>query len=155
MAEYRLLRADLVLAAEGADAPPGALPLRLRPEPAEPLPEGARVALFTTGAPSCDGVDPVVVSTNLARRTALAEDLDRAAAAGCDVYLTELKAAAIDTVARRALAEGAHVVFVRNRPVGIDDALMAPAPGPPSLWPRWPARRSSSTRGTGCPTRRA
>jgi predicted GTPase len=44
------------------------------------------------------------------------------------VYLTELKAAAIDTVARRALAEGAHVAFVRNRPVGIDDALMAAVP---------------------------
>ena len=38
---------------------------------------------------------------------ALAADLDRAAAAGCDVYLTELKAAAIDTVARRAAEHGA------------------------------------------------
>jgi cyclic 2,3-diphosphoglycerate synthase len=128
MVEYRLLRADLVLAADGAPAPPGALPLRLRPEPAEPLPEGARVALFTTGAPSCEGVEPVVASTNLARRAALAEDLDRAAAAGCDLYLTELKAAAIDTVARRALAEGAQVAFVRNRPVGIDDALLEAVP---------------------------
>ncbi len=129
MAEYRLLRADLVLAAEGAAAPPGALPLRLRPEPAELLPEGARVALFTTGATSCEGVEPALVSTNLARRPALAEDLDRAAAAGCEVYLTELKAAAIDTVARRALAEGAQVAFVRNRPLGIDDALMNLVPG--------------------------
>jgi cyclic 2,3-diphosphoglycerate synthase len=72
MSEYRLLRADLVLAAQGADAPPGSLPLRLRPQPAEPLPEGARVALFTTGATSCEGVDPVVASTSLARRGALA-----------------------------------------------------------------------------------
>ena len=39
---------------------------------------------------------------NLARRAALAADLDRAAEEGCDVYLTELKAAAIDTVAVRA-----------------------------------------------------
>ena len=123
-AEYRLLRADLVLAAEGAAAPPDAVPFSLRPEPAEPLPEGASVALFTTGAEDCHGVEAVVASTNLARRAALAEDLDRAVAAGCDVYLTELKAAAIDTVARRALDEGARVVFVRNRPLGADDALL-------------------------------
>jgi cyclic 2,3-diphosphoglycerate synthase len=123
-AGYRLLRADLVLAAEGAEAPPGALPFSLRPEPAEPLPADARVALFTTGAPRVSGVDPAVVSTNLARRSALAADLDRASAEGCDVYLTELKAAAIDTVAVRARAEGAEVIFVRNRPVGVDEALV-------------------------------
>jgi cyclic 2,3-diphosphoglycerate synthase len=123
-AEYRLARADLVLAAEGADAPAGALPFRLRPEPLEPIPEGARVALFTTGAPGLDGVEPLVASTNLARRSALAADLDQAAAERCDVYLVELKAAAIDTVAPRAQAEGARVVFVRNRPLGIDDAVL-------------------------------
>jgi cyclic 2,3-diphosphoglycerate synthase len=127
-AEYRLARADLVLAAEGADAPdppPGALPFRLRPEPLEPLPDGARVAVFTTGATRVHGVaDPVLVSTNLARRSALAAELDRAATERCDVYLTELKAAAIDTVATRARDEGARVVFIRNRPIGIDDALV-------------------------------
>ena len=123
-AEYRVMRADLVLAMEGAVAPPGAVTFELRPEPAGPVPEGARVALFTTGAERCEGVDPVVASANLARRSALAADLDRAAAEGCDVYLTELKAAAIDTVARRARAEGARVVLVRNRPVGVDDALL-------------------------------
>ncbi|MBN1529444.1 MAG: hypothetical protein JW895_10315 [Thermoleophilaceae bacterium] len=123
-AEYRLMRADLVLAMEGAEAPPGAVPFDLRPEPAEPLDEDARVALFTTGAERCDGVEPVVASANLARRGALADDLDRAAAERCDVYLTELKAAAVDTVARRARDEGARVVLVRNRPVGADDALL-------------------------------
>jgi cyclic 2,3-diphosphoglycerate synthase len=124
LADYALLRAQLLLAHEDATAPTEAVRFSLRPEPAEPLPTDARVALFTTGAPGCDGVEPVVASANLARRGALAEDLERAAAAGCDVYLTELKAAAIDTVARHAAGNGARVVFVRNRPVGVDDALM-------------------------------
>ena len=124
LADYRLLRADLLLAHADAPAPPGAVRFALRPEPAEPLPRGARVALFTTGAPSVEGVDPVVASRDLARRGALAADLDRAAAAGCDVYLTELKAAAIDMVARRARDERARVVFLRNRPLGVDEALV-------------------------------
>jgi cyclic 2,3-diphosphoglycerate synthase len=123
-AEYRLRRAEVVLAAEGAEAPPGAVPFRLRPEPLDPLPDDARVAFFTTGAAAIEDVEPVVVSTNLARRGALADDLDRAAAARCDVYLVELKAAAIDTVAPRARDAGARVVFVRNRPLGVDDALL-------------------------------
>jgi cyclic 2,3-diphosphoglycerate synthetase len=125
-AEYRLARADLVLAAEGAPGPPpDAVPFSLRPEPVEELPDGARVAVFTTGASEVEGApDPVLVSTNLARRTTLADDLDRAAAERADVYLIELKAAAIDTVAVRAREEGARVVFIRNRPVGIDDALV-------------------------------
>jgi len=125
-AEYRLARADQVLAAEGAPgAPPGAIPFALRPEPVEPIAEGARVAVFTTGATSVEGVpEPVLVSTNLARRSTLAAELNRAAAERCDVYLTELKAAAIDTVAMRARADGARVVFIRNRPIGVDDALV-------------------------------
>lgn len=139
-AEVRLLRADLVLAGSEAaadharsalaalgarDGEPTVLRFELRPEPAEPLPAGARVALFTTGASSCEGVEPVVASTNLAHREALAVDLDRAAAAGSDLYLTELKAAAIDTVAMRARADGVPVAFVRNRPVWIDGDLDA------------------------------
>ena len=124
--EYRLARADLVLAGEGAPDPPAnAVQFTLRPEPLEPLPEGARIAVFTTGATTVQGVpDPVLVSTSLARRSKLAAELDLAAAEGCDVYLTELKAAAIDTVAMRARDEGARVVFIRNRPIGIDDALV-------------------------------
>jgi cyclic 2,3-diphosphoglycerate synthase len=124
LGEYSLLRAQLLLAHADAAAPPEAVRFTLRAEPTEPLPEGARVALFTTGAPGCEGVEPVVTSTNLARRAALAADLERADAAGCDVYLTELKAAAIDTVARHGVERDARVVFVRNRPVGVDDALM-------------------------------
>jgi cyclic 2,3-diphosphoglycerate synthetase len=130
-ADYRLLRADLVLAvpfslrSEPATLTPGAVRLTLRSEPASPPPAGARVALFTTGSPAVAGVEPVVVSTNLGRRSALAADLERAAAERCDVYLTELKAAAIDTVALRARAEGASVIFVRNRPEGVDEALLS------------------------------
>jgi cyclic 2,3-diphosphoglycerate synthetase len=55
-------------------------------------------------------------TTNLADRAALERDL--AAAPPFDVLLTELKAAAVDVAARRALERGAEVVFVDNRPVG-------------------------------------
>lgn len=132
---YRLLRADLALVTDPALVPevaavcPGeTVAFTMRAEPAEPLPQGARVAFFSTSAARCDGIDPVVASSALARRAELERDLDRAAAEGCDVYLTELKAAAIDTVADRARRDGARVVFVRNRPVGVerdlDDALV-------------------------------
>jgi cyclic 2,3-diphosphoglycerate synthetase len=120
-ADYRLLRADLVLAAP--NAPVDGFRFELRSESAEVVVPDARVALFTTGAQGCDGVDPVVASTHLARREQLAADLDRAASERCDVYLTELKAAAIDTVAARARTEGARLAFVRNRPVGLDGDL--------------------------------
>jgi cyclic 2,3-diphosphoglycerate synthase len=125
-AEYRLARADLVLAAEGATDPPrGFIPFALRSEPLEEIPDDARVAIFTTGATEVEGIpEPVLFSTNLARRSALGEELDRAAAERVDVYLTELKAAAIDTVAMRARADAARIVFIRNRPIGVDDALV-------------------------------
>jgi cyclic 2,3-diphosphoglycerate synthase len=121
---YRLLRADLILMPDFTQHEPvDGVRFALRPQPAEPLPANARVALFTTGAPNCEGVEPVVASENLARRSALEADLERAAAEGCDLYLTELKAAAIDTVAVAARAQDARVVFVCNRPVGLDGDL--------------------------------
>ena len=131
---YRLLRADLAvvthgdedLAGEVAEVCPGrVLRCAMRPEPAEELPADARVAVFSTGAGVCDGLEPVVASQNLARRSALERDLEKAARDGCDVYLTELKAAAIDTVAKHARAAGARVGFIRNRPVGVDEDLDA------------------------------
>ena len=97
----------------------------LRPEPAEPLPADGRVALFTTAVGPWEGLEPVVASANLARRSLLDADLERARTERCDVYLTELKAAAIDTVATQARREGARVVFVRNRPTGLDADLDA------------------------------
>jgi cyclic 2,3-diphosphoglycerate synthetase len=124
--DYRLLRADVVLAPEGAArAPADAIPFSLRAEPAEPLPAGARVAVFTTGGRGPAGMEARVRSGNLARRSLLQDDLYRAAAERCDVYLTELKAAAVDTVAARARAEGARVIFLLNRPVGVDDVLVS------------------------------
>jgi cyclic 2,3-diphosphoglycerate synthetase len=126
---YRLLRADLVLAmreapeelAEIARAP--VLRCHMIPEPAEPLPKDARVAFFSTGPGEPEGIEPVIISRNLAHRDALERDLDAAMAEGCDVYLTELKAAAIDTVAARAHHENVRVVFVRNRVVSQDADL--------------------------------
>ena len=60
------------------------------------------------------GCRVVKVSPHLADRAALEADL--AAAPAFDVLLTELKAAAIDVAARRALERHAEVVFVDNRP---------------------------------------
>jgi cyclic 2,3-diphosphoglycerate synthetase len=60
------------------------------------------------------GCRVVTVSAHLADRAALEADL--AGSAPFDVLLTELKAAAVDVAARRALERGAEVVFVDNRP---------------------------------------
>jgi cyclic 2,3-diphosphoglycerate synthetase len=131
---YRLLRADVVLAMR--DVPDEleqfcsgpVVRTWLAPEPAEEIPDDARVAFFSTSEGQMTGVEAVVASANLARRSALAEDLARAEQEGCDVYLTELKAAAIDTVAAHARRTGARVVFVRNRVISDDadlDELLA------------------------------
>jgi len=123
---YPLLRSDLALVM-GQEEPSGlpcrALRFKLEIEPVETPPDDGRIAFFTTGAPSVDSLDPVVASTALARRAELERDLDRAAAERCDVYLVEIKAAAIDTVAVRAEREGARVIFLRNRPIALDGDL--------------------------------
>jgi cyclic 2,3-diphosphoglycerate synthetase len=102
---------------------------RLVPEPARPVPGGARVALFTTAAPAAatvlgealaaQGVDVAMTSANLSHRDALAGDLAAAERIGCSVFLTELKAAAVDMVAEHAGATGAEVVFLRHRPAAL------------------------------------
>ena len=104
----------------------------LRPRPVEPI-AGKRVAYFTTAASaahdrlsehlrSAHGADVVHVSGNLARRDALAHDLETVDA---DVYLVEIKAAAIDVVAEAAAKHGIDVVFAENE--------VAPLPGEPDL----------------------
>ncbi|MFL5944150.1 MAG: 2,3-diphosphoglycerate synthetase [Gaiellaceae bacterium] len=128
---YRVLVSDIVVLVGGGDAgairelkdmPVLTADLRLRP--VTPV-GGRRVAVFTTGPAVPDGVDGDVVSVsrNLANRAALGEDLARAEA---DVYLVEIKAAAIDLVAEAAVQRGAEVVFAENDVIcpGLDDAVL-------------------------------
>jgi cyclic 2,3-diphosphoglycerate synthetase len=132
---YRVLVSDLVVLVGGGDdgairelkdVPVLTAELRLRA--VAPL-HGQRVAVFTTGPAATDGLDAeiVAVSRNLANRALLAEDLARTDA---DVYLVELKAAAIDLVAEAALMRGAEVVFADNEVVcpGLDEAIQALVP---------------------------
>jgi cyclic 2,3-diphosphoglycerate synthetase len=144
---YRILISDLVVVTGGASGPlleaiaevkdvPVA-PVELRPRPVE-LVSGRRVAYFTT-APAFahetlaghlaeqHGAEVVHVSGNLARRELLREELERVDA---DVYLVEIKAAAIDVVAEAALERGRELVFADNELVGdgIDEQLLALAP---------------------------
>jgi len=141
---YRILVSDLVVltgAEEGSgyealehtiravkDVP--VVPAVMRPRPAEPI-LGRRVAYFSTAPAEAHetlarhlreehGADVVFVSGNLARRSALREDV---ASADADVFLVEIKAAAIDVVAEAALERGAEVVFADNQlvPVGVLD----------------------------------
>jgi cyclic 2,3-diphosphoglycerate synthase len=104
----------------------------LRPRPVTPV-EGRRVAFFTTAEPAAaelleqhlvdeHGAAEVVVSTNLADRSELRKDLERADA---DTYLVEIKAAAIDVVCEAAQEQGVELVFADN------DVL--PLPGQPDL----------------------
>ena len=127
---YRVLVSDLVVLIGDEDAerirrvkdvPVVRADLRLRP--AVPL-AGRRVAVFTTGAAPTDHLDAEVVSVsrNLADRQRLRDDL---AGADADVYLVEIKAAAIDVVAEAARERGVEVVFAANEVV--------PLPGEPDL----------------------
>lgn len=104
----------------------------LRPRPVEPI-EGKRVAFFTTADPSAadrlerhlveeHGAAEVVVSCNLSRRDELRRDLESAEA---DVYLVEIKAAAIDVVCEAARETGTELVFADND--------IVPLEGQPSL----------------------
>jgi cyclic 2,3-diphosphoglycerate synthetase len=93
---------------------------------------GRRVAFFTTAPADAHeaierhlreelGAEVVLVSGNLARRDALEQDLTRAREA--DLYVVELKAAAIDVVAETAVGRGVELVLADNElvPVGVLD----------------------------------
>jgi cyclic 2,3-diphosphoglycerate synthase len=99
----------------------------LRPRPVEPV-EGRRVAFFTTADPSAadrlerhlveeHGAAEVTISCNLSRRDELRRDLERTEA---DVYLVEIKAAAIDVVCEAAGDSGTDIVFADNDVVPLD-----------------------------------
>jgi cyclic 2,3-diphosphoglycerate synthetase len=128
---YRVLVSDLVVATGPVDedairalADVPIVHAELRLEPSEPL-RGRRVAVFTTGLAPTDHLDAEVVhvSQSLADRRALHDELEHVDA---DVFLVELKAAAIDVVAETAAARGIHVVLARNDVVapGLDEALL-------------------------------
>jgi cyclic 2,3-diphosphoglycerate synthetase len=132
---YRVLVSDLVVLVGGGDAaairelkPVQVLTAELRLRPVTPL-RGRRIAVFTTGPAATEGLDADVVSVsrNLANRALLAEDLVRTDA---DVFLVELKAAAIDLVAEAASQRGAEVVFAENEVLcpGLDEAVLGLVP---------------------------
>ena len=140
---YRLLRADLVVLTM-ADASSGwsavrdavrgvvrqgveVVPTRLRPRPLLDV-SGRSVAYFSAAPPdaheslraeleSASGATVVHVSGNLADRAALRDELARVDA---DVFVVELKAAAIDVVAEAAQNRGIEVVLAANDVVAID-----------------------------------
>ena len=137
---YRVLVSDLVVLIGGGsdvdalralkDVPVVRADLRLRP--VAPL-EGRRVAVFTTGPAPTEhlNADVVSVSRNLADRARLREDLERTDA---DVFLVEIKAAAIDVVAEAAHERGVEVAFAENEIVtlpgepSLDDAILQLVP---------------------------
>jgi cyclic 2,3-diphosphoglycerate synthetase len=143
---FRLLRADLVvvtMAEEGTgwdrtrDAvrnvvPPGidVIATVLRPRPAADV-SGRRVAYFCTAPQPAHGTlsahlaaehgaEVVHVSGNLADRDALRAELEGLEA---EVFLVELKAAAVDVVAEHALARGAAIVLAANEVIPVAGEL--------------------------------
>ncbi len=95
-----------------------------RVEPAEPV-DGRRVALFSTAPAEVHerirrhleeehGAEVALLSGNLSNRERLRADLESDEAGSAEVYLVEIKAAAIDVVAEAASERGIEVVFAQN-----------------------------------------
>ena len=139
---YRILVSDLVVltmaeedarheelrAAIGEVTDVPVIPTVLRPRPVADV-AGRRVAFFTTAPESAldriaahlgeeHGAELVHVSGNLARREALRQELETIDA---DVFLVEIKAAAIDVVAEAASERGVEVVFADNEVLPVDE----------------------------------
>jgi cyclic 2,3-diphosphoglycerate synthetase len=101
----------------------------LRPRPVSPV-AGRCVAFFSTAPESIHGrlrehlelkyeAEVTLVSGSLARRDELRAELDSPGARAADVYLVEIKAAAIEVVAEVASERGATVVFSDNEVVSL------------------------------------
>jgi cyclic 2,3-diphosphoglycerate synthetase len=141
---YRLLLADLVVVTmsdpgsgweQVLEAVTGLVPSGvavvatvLRPHPAADI-RGRSVAYFCTAPVTAHaplaahlaetyGAEVVHVSGNLADRQLLHAELERVEA---DVFVVELKAAAVDVVAESALERGADVVLAANDVVALAD----------------------------------
>jgi cyclic 2,3-diphosphoglycerate synthetase len=139
---YRLLVADLVVVTMADDdvewqsvvdraagvVGPGTpvVPTILRPRPLGEI-QGRTAAFFSTAPPGAHarlaehlersyGAQIVHVSGSLARREALRAEI---AGLEAEVYLVELKAAAIDVVAEAAVVAGAEVMLAANDVVSV------------------------------------
>jgi cyclic 2,3-diphosphoglycerate synthetase len=130
---YRVLVSDVVVLVGGGDVDAiraikdvPVVEADLRLAPARPL-DGRRVAVFTTGPAPVDHLDADVVHVShaLADRARLRHDLERSGDA--DVFLVELKAAAIDVVAEAALERGVELVLADNEVVApeLDERLLS------------------------------
>jgi cyclic 2,3-diphosphoglycerate synthase len=150
---YRLLLSDLVLLTMSEDPMADSekvhglvaavrkvrpdldvIPTVFRPRPVGKI-EGLRVGYVSTAPPAVldtlsrhleehYGCEVVAASGNLSDRKRLGADLEEMS--GVEVYLTEIKAAAVDVVTRRGSAEGKPVFYCDNDPVGegLDRALL-------------------------------
>ncbi|MGH3022061.1 MAG: 2,3-diphosphoglycerate synthetase [Gaiellaceae bacterium] len=113
----------------------------LRPRPVEPIAD-RRVAYFSTAPPAVHdrlrehleqehGAEVVLLSGALANREILRRELASPEAAQAEVFLLEIKAAAIDVVAETAAERDVPVVFADNavRPLAgepdLDDLVVA------------------------------
>ena len=123
----------LRLAIAGVDPDLPVIATVLRPRPVESV-AGRRVAFFSTAPASihdklrehlthAHGAEVVFVSGSLADRGVLLAEIDSPEVAGAEVYLTEIKAAAIDVVAETAETRGVPVVFADNEVVPLPGEL--------------------------------
>jgi cyclic 2,3-diphosphoglycerate synthase len=114
--------------AEVSDVP--VLQTIFRPRPVSDV-SGRRVAFFSTAPPAAHarlrehlrrehGAEIVHISGNLARRPELRADLASLEARSAEIYLVELKAAAIDVVAETAAERGVPVVLCDNEVRTVD-----------------------------------
>ena len=144
---YRLLLADVVLVTMADDSAGwhavsdavrrvvrsgvAVVPTTLQPRPLTDV-RGREVAYFCaapagaharlrTHLEDAHGARVVLVSGNLADREALRSDIRDVDA---EVFLVELKAAAIDVVAEAALARGAKVVLAANDVVAVEETQL-------------------------------